>query len=225
MAELPKDDLPLVCSALLLASLSVSWDCETFANRYEERNIVNAIVRFFFVIIVVSLPIPCDAGPNLSDEEATGIIKAQFGYPIVVSAQITFKEKSREMLDYLKREGYIVDSAAETCCGNFYATTEKGKPHFGDFVKYLSASDLRVDCVYAKRVIKSMEAILFGAKERDATVVYIESLEPNEPVYSAVFRKSQEGAQEIDFNETHRIEVKLIYDGKGWRVKEKRYGK
>jgi len=40
---------------------------------------MNALLKFFFVIIVVSLPIPCDAGPDLSDEDATGIIKAHFG--------------------------------------------------------------------------------------------------------------------------------------------------
>ena len=64
------------------------------------RNIMNALLKFFFVIIVVSLPIPCDAGPDLSDEDATGIIKAHFGYPAVVPTQTTFKEKSRKMLDY-----------------------------------------------------------------------------------------------------------------------------
>ena len=61
---------------------------------------MNALLKFFFVIMVVSLPITCDAGPSLSDEDATSIIKAHFGYPIVVSRQITFKKKSRKMLDY-----------------------------------------------------------------------------------------------------------------------------
>ncbi|MFI5295800.1 MAG: hypothetical protein ACHQ0Y_12350 [Thermodesulfovibrionales bacterium] len=186
---------------------------------------MNALLKFFFVIIVVSLPIPCDAGPVLSDEEAPGIIGAHFGYPIVVSTQITFKGKSREMLDYLKRTGYIVDSPAQSCCGDFYATAEKGKPHFGDFVKYFSHGDLYVDCVYAKKTIKSIETILLDTKKRGATVVYIESLEPDEPVYSEVFRKSREGAQEIDFNKTQRIKVKMRYDGKGWRVEGKRDGK
>jgi hypothetical protein len=40
---------------------------------------MNALLNIFFVIIVVSLPIPCNAGPDLSDEEATGIIKEHFG--------------------------------------------------------------------------------------------------------------------------------------------------
>jgi len=37
------------------------------------------LLKIFFVIIFVNLPIPCNAGPDLSDEEATGIIKAHFG--------------------------------------------------------------------------------------------------------------------------------------------------
>ena len=182
---------------------------------------MNALIKFFFVILVWSLPIPCNAGPVLSDEEAIGIIRAHFGYPIAVSDQITFKEKSLGMLDYLKSAGYIVDSPAQTCCGDFYATTEKGKPHFGDFVKYLSNGNLYVDCVYAKRVIKSIEAISVDPKQKDATVVYSEALEPNEPVYWAVFRKSQEAAQGIDFNKTQRITVKMMYDGKDWRAEGK----
>ena len=47
-------------------------------NRVGGRNIMNALLNIFFVIIVVSLPIPCDAGTDLSDEDATGIIKAHF---------------------------------------------------------------------------------------------------------------------------------------------------
>jgi hypothetical protein len=186
---------------------------------------MNAFLKFFFVILVLSLPIPCYAGPDLSDEEATGIIRAHFGYPIVVSTRIAFKEKSRGMLDYLKSTGYIVDTAAQTCCGDFYATTEKGKPHFGDFVKYLTNSNLYIDCVYATKTMKSIESISVDTDKRAASVVYIEGLEPNEPVYSAVFRQSQEGAQEIDFNITERIKVNLRYDGKGWRVEGKRDGK
>lgn len=96
---------------------------------------MNVLIKFFLVILALSLPSPCHAGPVLSDEEASGIIRAHFGYPIAVSTQITFKEKSREMLDYLKSKRYIVASPAQTCCGDFYATTEKGKPHFGDFMK------------------------------------------------------------------------------------------
>jgi len=186
---------------------------------------MNALVKFFFVIIVWSLSVPCHAGPVLSDEEATVIIKAHYGYPIPVSAKITFKEKTQEMLDYLKRTGYIVDSYAQTCCGDFYATTEKGKPYFGDFVKYLSNRNLYIDCVYAFRAIKSIDAISVNAKKKGATVIYIEGLEPNEPVYSAVFRQSQEGAKEVDFTKTKRIKVKLRYDDKGWRVAGKRDGK
>ena len=183
---------------------------------------MNALIKFVFFILVWSLPVPCDARPVLSDEEATGIISAHFGYPIVVSTQINFKEKSREMLDYLKEAGYIVDSSVQTCCGDFYVTTEKGKPYFGDFVKYLSNNNLYVDCVYVSRVIKSIEAINIDAKKRSATVIYIEGLEPNEPVYSAVFRQSQEDSQEIDFNRTQRIKVKLRHVGKDWRVEGKR---
>ena len=184
---------------------------------------MKALIKFFFVILVWSLPVPCYAGPVLSDEEATGIIRAHFGYPISVSRQITFKEKSLEMLDYLKRTGYIVESSAKTSCGDFYATTEKGKPYFGDFVKYLSNRNLYVDCVYAARTVKSIEAISVDAKKRAATVIYIEGLEPSEPVYSAIFRQSQERAQEIDFNKTARIKVKLRYDDKGWRVAGNRF--
>ena len=183
---------------------------------------MNVVIKFLFVILLWSIPIQCDAGPLLSDEEATGIIRAHFGYPIPVSTQTTFKEKSPEMLNYLKSTGYIVDSPAQTCCGDFYATTEKGKPYFGDFAKYLSNQNLYLDCVYATRVFKSIEAISVDAKKRGATVIYIEGLEPNEPVYSAVFRKSQEGAKEIKFDKTKRIKVKLGYDGQGWRVKGKR---
>jgi len=186
---------------------------------------MNALIKFFFVILIWSLPVPCNAGPVLSDEEATGIIRAHFGYPIVVSTQITFKENSQEMLDYLKSTGYIAESPAQTCCGDFYATTEKGKSHFGDFVKYLTNRNLYFDCVYATKAIKSIEAISVDAKKRGATVIYIEGLEPNEPVYSAVFRKSQEGAKEIEFNKTKRIKMKLKYDGKGWRVEGKRDAK
>jgi len=186
---------------------------------------MNVLIKFFIVILLWSIPMPCDASPLLSAEEATGIIRAHFGYPIPVSTQITFKGKSPEMLNYLKSTGYIVDSPAQTCCGDFYATTEKGKPYFGDFVKYLSNSNLYADCVYAKREIKSIDTISADTKKRGATVIYIEALEPNEPVYSAVFRQSQEAVQEIDFNKTQRIKVKLRYDGRGWRVEGKQDGK
>ena len=182
---------------------------------------MKVFIKFLFVILLWSIPIQCDAGPLLSDEEAAGIIRAHFGYPIPVSTQITFKEKSPKMLNYLKSTGYVVDSPAQTCCGDFYATTEKGKPFFGDFVKYLSNSNLYVDCVYAKRAIKSIDTISADTKKRAATVIYIEGLEPNEPVYSAVFRQSQEAVQEIDFNKTRMIKVKLRYDGKGWQVEGK----
>lgn len=86
----------------------------------------------------------------------------------------------------------------------------------------MSNSNLYVACVYATRTIKFIETISVDTKKRSATVIYIEGLEPNEPVYSAVFRQSQESSQEIDFNKTHRIKVKLRYDGKGWKFEGKR---
>jgi len=181
-------------------------------------NIVKTLLTFLFVILIWNLPVPCDAGPVLSDEEAARIIRAHFRYPVAVSIQINFREKSPEMLAYLKSSGYIVDIPAQTCCGDFYATTEKGKPFFGDFVKYLSSRNLTVDCVYAKREIKSIEAVSVNRKKSAATVTYIEGLEPNEPVCSEVFRKSRNGVQGIDLKKTERIKVKLRYISKGWRV-------
>src|SRR5512143_2173723 len=108
------------------------------------------LTGFLLVVLISGFPLWCAAGPALSVDEAADIIRAHFNYPMAVSAQINFREKSGEMLAYLKREGYIVGSPAQTCCGDFYPTTEKGKPHFGDFVKHLSNRDLIVDCVYAR---------------------------------------------------------------------------
>ena len=186
---------------------------------------MKSLLKFWFVIIFWSIPVPCPAaGPSLSEQEAAGVIRAHFGYPIAVIAQINFRDKSPEMLAYLKNAGYIADSPTRTCCGDFYTTTEKGKPHFGDFVKYLTGRNLSVDCVYAKKEIKSIETVSVDVK-RGATVTYTEALEPNEPVYSEVFRQSQEGAPKIDFNKTEKMTVRLRFDGKGWRVEEKQVSK
>ena len=68
----------MLCSAFFVGELVGFFGVETFMNRYGRRNIMNALLKIFFVIIVVSLPIPCDAGTDLSDEDATGIIKAHF---------------------------------------------------------------------------------------------------------------------------------------------------
>jgi len=169
-------------------------------------------------MFVGSFSISCNAGNNLSNREAARIITAHLKYPIVISKQVAFRENSREMLHYLKKEGYIVASAAQTCCGAFYATTEKGKPHFGDMIKHFTDGDLYVDCGYARKVIKSIKEILVDTKTNNAMVEYIEGIESNEPVYSAVFMKSREGTEKIDFNETQVKRIKLIYNDKGWRV-------
>jgi hypothetical protein len=194
--------------------------CEIFVIG-GKGNVVKTLLKFLFVALVWNLPVPCDAGSDLSAEEAARLIRARFGYPVAVSIQINFREKSPEMLAYLKSNGYIVDKPAQTCCGDFYATTDKGKPYFGDFVKYLSGRNLTVDCVYVKKDIKSIEAISANRKKSTATVTFIEGLEPNEPVYSEVFKKNRNGVQDTDFKKTQRIKVKLGYVSKGWRVEGK----
>ncbi len=120
----------------------------------------------------------------------------------------------------LQEEGYIVATGASTCCGTFFATTAKGKPHFGEMVKLFSDGDLYIDCRIARKTVKSIEKILVHPGDKSAEVEYIEGLEPNEPVYSDVFKYSREGAETIDFNKTEIKRVKLKYGDQGWQVKE-----
>lgn len=174
----------------------------------------------FSVIFTGSLSISCDISADLSNGEAAKIITAHFKYPIVVTKQVAFRENSGEILEYLKKGDYIVSTAAQTCCGSFYATTEKGKPLFGEFVKQFENGDLYVDCGYARKAINSIRNISVDTKTNSAIVEYIESPEPNEPVYSAVFKKSRQGAEKIDFNETQIKRVKLKCFNKGWRVED-----
>ncbi len=183
-----------------------------------KRNIMNGPAKFLFVFLIMGVPPPCAAGLTLSIDEAAEILTAHFKYPVAVSTQIVFRENGGEMLAYLKKEGYIVTSAAQTCCGDFYATTGKGKSYLGELVKHLSNGDLFVDCVYARRVLKSVEAVRVYPKKKIATVEYIEGLEPNEPVYSSVFMKGEKAPQEIDLGETRLKKVNLKYHNKTWRI-------
>ncbi len=175
---------------------------------------------FFIALLICSLPILSEAGSDLSNEEAAKIITAHFRYPIIISRQARFRENSRDMLLRMQEEGYIVAAAASTCCGTFFATTAKGKPHFGEMVKLFSDGDLYVDCFIGRKTVKSIKKIRVRPGDKSAVVEYIEGLEPNEPVYSGVFKYSREGTEIIDFNKTEVKRVKLKYGDQGWQVKE-----
>jgi hypothetical protein len=157
-------------------------------------------------------------GTGLSSEKAARIIASHFKYPTIISEQIAFRQNSREMLNYMIKEGYIASVPAQACCGTFFATTEKGKLFFGDMVKYFSNGDLYVSCGYARRNILSVKNISIDTTGGSATVEYVEGVEPNEPVYSAMYLKSDEAVRNANFSATQTKRVKLTYDNGSWSV-------
>ena len=181
---------------------------------------MNKLLGFLLVGVIVSILPSCTGGDHLSQGEAKKIIAAHFKYPIIVSKRIDVRDNSTEVLRFLKNEGYIAASPIRTCCGDYYPTTEKGRPYFGEIIKNLSAANLSFDCGYSKRVIKSIEEIVIDKQTNSATVKYVEGLEPNEPIFSNVIKKSQGEGSNLDFNETQTITVKLKQFAEGWKVAE-----
>jgi hypothetical protein len=182
---------------------------------------MDKLLKFLIVVFIGSFFVSCGVGGHFSNKDATRIIAGHFKYPAAVSMRIVFREEGGEMLHHLKEEGYIDASPIQTCCGDFFPTTEKGKPYFGETIKQFSNGHLCLDCRYAKKVIKSIKEIQIDKKTDSAIVEYVEGLEPNEPVYSTIFKKSREGTEKIDLSETHTIRVHLKYYDKSWRVQEK----
>jgi hypothetical protein len=183
--------------------------------------------RLFVVLLVGLLGImllSCKAGVHLSQREAKKIIEAHFKNPIIVVKRVDVREKGVEMLQFLKNERYIVSLPITTCCGNYYPTTAKGKPYFGETVKNLSGVNLFFDCGCYKKVIKSVKKIVIDEQAKSATVEYVEGLEPNEPIFSVVTKKYRGVGRGMDFNETQTIKVTLRQSPEGWKVEESPMG-
>lgn len=151
----------------------------------------NEKLRFLLVGFIGSILLSCKGGPHLSKGEAEKIIAAHFKYPIIVSKRVDVREKSVEMLQFLKNDGYISASPITTCCDDYYPTTAKGKTYLGEIIKNFSDFNLFFDCGCSKRVIKSIKEIVINTQAKSATVEYVEGLEPNEPIYSRVIKKYQ----------------------------------
>ena len=189
-------------------------------NRIRPKAVNKAVrsLSLVFVLSIGSLLLSCNMGTGLSREKAAKIIASHFKYPNIISEQVSFQQNSGEMLKYMIKEGYIASVPAQACCGAFYATTEKGKPFFGDMVKYFSNGDLYVTCGYARRTILSIKEMSIDTRSGSATVEYVEGVEPNEPIYSAMYVKSNEAVRKADFSERHTKRVKLTFDNRNWSV-------
>ena len=181
---------------------------------------MNKLLGFLLAVVIGSILSSCTGGDHLSPGEAKKIIAAHFKYPIIVSKRIDVRENGTEVLRFLKNGGYIASSPIRTCCGDYYPTTEKGRPYFGEIIQNLSEAKLSFDCGYSKKVIKSIEEIVIDKQTNSATVKYVEGLEPNEPIFSSVIKKSRGGGPDININETQTITAKLKQFAEGWKVEE-----